>query len=134
MPEINALIIEGSGNITAPNTLTNNNINLCIKGSGNINAQVKATNLNTNIDGSGTIALSGTVASHYSGIKGSGKVAALDLATDQTNVNLTGSGDVEVNAQNSLAVIIKGSGNVYYKGNPNKSIQVKESGKVVQVP
>ena len=60
------------------------------------------------------------------------KVAALNLATDQTNLNLSGSGDVEVNAQPKLEVTIKGSGNVYYKGNPDKSIQIKGSGKIVQ--
>jgi hypothetical protein len=72
------------------------------------------------ISGSGKIQASGSADLVKTNISGSGKVLASDLQADRCDVRISGSGDVEINVKSELEANISGSGNVYYKGNPNK--------------
>jgi hypothetical protein len=54
---------------------------------------------------------------------GSGGIDALDLSTNLTRVEVSGSGQAEVNVQSELDAQIRGSGSVYYMGTPEKITQ-----------
>ncbi|MBD3239200.1 MAG: hypothetical protein GF331_01335, partial [Chitinivibrionales bacterium] len=63
-PDIDALAIDGSGDISVSGTLTGDDLSLSIDGSGDISARVEMTSVRTDIDGSGDISLSGEAGTH----------------------------------------------------------------------
>ena len=63
-------------------------------------------------------------------ISGSGDFRGQDLSTTSTSVVVSGSGDVDVRAEDELDVMISGSGSVRYGGDPSISKVVSGSGSV----
>ncbi|MDN5205254.1 head GIN domain-containing protein [Fulvivirgaceae bacterium BMA10] len=112
MPDIESLKLEGSGNIIAENDWNLDNLDLSISGEGN------AT-------------LTGTVENFNISLEGTGDVHAFDLESTNCSVNLSGMGNVEVFANNTLDVNIQGSGNVNYKGNPTVTSEISGIGSVI---
>lgn len=86
-------------------------ISIGLKGSGEIEAQGQATRQDIMIDGSG-------------------KVFNFDLLADDTNVEIEGSGKIEVDCVNTLDVRIEGSGTVCYRGNPILTNTIDGSGSI----
>lgn len=86
-------------------------------GSGNINCQV-TEEISIDLQGSGTIEAHGQVTRQDIKVDGSGKIFNFDLLADDTNIEIKGSAEIEVECINNLAVKIDGSGNVCYRGNP----------------
>jgi len=66
-------------------------------------------------------------------LTGSGSILAREFYTDNANVDLTGSGSVEVYTTDFLEVRLTGSGIVYYYGNPvNVVKEITGSGSVIK--
>lgn len=124
------LVITGSGNIFGTYNLTVDDLSFLISGSGNINFAATALNITSEISGSGNVQLSGTTLTHEAIISGSGSFHTYQLISDDTDINVSGSGDFEVFANNSLNINISGSGNIYYKGYPNINTNISGSGNV----
>ncbi len=57
---------------------------------------------------------------------------AFNLIAENADINISGSGNAEITANQLLKVKIAGSGNVYYKSNPVINLEVSGSGKVVK--
>ena len=96
-----------------------------LSGSGNMNiGAMSGTDLLINLPGSGDITAEGAVDHLTVNLLGSGHVDCHQLKARSANVTLTGSGDINVNATESLNASIVGSGNIRYEGNP---AQVKKS-------
>jgi hypothetical protein len=126
--------LNGSGSISNTDSLTASTVDLWISGAGSISLQrMRSSTINTYISGSGSISLAGQTGTLNSSVSGSGKTKAFDLAAQNTRIQVSGSGDSEVNAVQSLAVEISGSGNVYYRGTPSLSVSVSGSGRVIHV-
>lgn len=86
--------------------------------------QIIASNLNGDklqVDTNGSIqgSLAGKVNKLNVQVSGSGKIDASKLVAEDVNVRLTGSGQIKVNATDSLNSKITGSGTIAYSGNPN---------------
>jgi len=128
-PMIDYATISGSGSIQSTNSFTDTtNVYLTISGSGSIFMNTTAHIIESNISGSGFIHLGGSAFEHRINISGSGDIRAFDLATTNTYVKISGSGNSEVWATNYLDVIISGSGSVYYRGNPQINVNISGSG------
>ena len=64
-------------------------------------------------------------------ISGSGDFSGFDLNADNTEVSISGSGNVEVVSNSSIKAYVSGSGDVDYKGNPDKEdTKVSGSGRI----
>ncbi len=70
------------------------------------------------LTGSGEIELWGIAQVGDLNISGSGKIKALHLEQDECSASITGSGDMYVFVYDYLDVNITGSGNIFYRGNP----------------
>jgi hypothetical protein len=97
---------------------------------GDIN-NINNSTFDVGIHGSGKLHLngkSGTVNIHTSG---SSKIDATSLISENSDIQINGSGNMQVYVTNSLGVQINGSGTVKYKGEP-KSVnqQINGSGKI----
>jgi Putative auto-transporter adhesin, head GIN domain len=123
------LAIDGSGSIAADD-LRADRVSLAIDGSGDIDVAVDAAELRSRIDGSGEIRISGTAGEHAIGIDGSGDIDAIALATATTRIEIDGSGNCAVAADQVLEVQIDGSGAVSYCGDPRVDERIDGSGSV----
>ncbi|MCU7548371.1 DUF2807 domain-containing protein [Chitinophagaceae bacterium LB-8] len=133
-PSFSSIEVAGSGNITSQSKVHGDNkLNLEIKGSGDIRLDVDAPNIDATIAGSGSISLNGTTQNFEADIKGSGDVRSFNLLSENTNVDIAGSGNAEVFASKQLNVEIKGAGDVRYKGTAAVNQKIMGSGSVKQV-
>lgn len=134
-PSIKGLAVAGSGTITAPETLTLENLGLEVAGSGLITlAQLTCADLKNEIAGSGKLTL-GIVqaASIRNEIAGSGDIDVAGLKCTEVNNEIAGSGNIVLNNVNVKNVHseIAGSGNITVRGDvENHSEDIVGSGKV----
>ncbi len=134
-PDVEALGVNGSGNIYALNDVHSNSMRLKVNGSGNITL-TKYTGLafSANISGSGDVTVNGgEVKTEDLHISGSGTISMPGLIADDVTTNTSGSGDMTVHANKTLNVRISGSGNVYYTGYPAVYTSISGSGKVTHL-
>jgi Putative auto-transporter adhesin, head GIN domain len=130
MPHVEALGINGSGNIKCNMLAESDLIRLRINGSGSIELEAKSDKIKSNINGSGDIKLAGQSLNLNSTINGSGDINAIGLKTENVNISIRGSGDVSVYASERLDIEIFGSGDVEYKGNAKVKQTIYGSGSV----
>jgi hypothetical protein len=132
MSEIRELNISGSGMIYGENEFNIDQLKLRISGSGDIDLALAESNaVDSKISGSGRIKLSGVTEDFTLKISGSGDYRAFDLDAQDGVVDISGSGDAEVTANDELRIKISGSGDVYYRGTPDLSIDISGSGDVI---
>lgn len=133
VPDLRALSITGSGTITGGSNFNVQDMKLEIGGSGEITLNLNGQNITTGIAGSGSVNLTGSAVSHKISIAGSGDVNAYDFEVLNTSVEVAGSGDVQLNTTGLLEVSIAGSGNVNYKGEPERvKSDIAGSGELVK--
>jgi hypothetical protein len=133
IPNIYALKISGSGNIILKDIILSNELYLNISGSGEIIGNIECNRIETKISGSGGIRLSGKCEEALIEISGSGNYECIDLEIINANVEISGSGDVNITAINSLNGKISGPGNVMYKGNPEIQFENSGKGKIIAI-
>lgn len=98
---------------------------LTLSGSGDASVSgVSGNEVAFSISGSGDITASGNTGRLDAQIEGSGDMGLESLETSDAHVRIDGSGDAHVVARQSLDVEINGSGDVRYRGNPDKLRQV----------
>jgi putative autotransporter adhesin-like protein len=131
IPEIKELNISGSGMIYGENDFAVGDLRLRISGSGDIDLIVDANDIDSKISGSGKIKLGGTTNRFKLAISGSGDYRTFDLGSEDGEIEISGSGDAEVNVSDELDIDISGSGDVYYKGAPALRIDISGSGNVI---
>lgn len=133
IPTVKFVEVAGSGNIWVDAFSNLSDLTLSISGSGNIGTgylDLGQDKLTAEISGSGTIEVDGLAESSYVEIAGSGDYEGFGLSTMYTTVDISGSGNVEVNASNDLDIDIAGSGSVSYKGQPSLNTTISGSGDV----
>ena len=119
-PTFNHVSVSGSGNIRGENTIQGKTMYLGVSGSGKLDLDIKTVDLETKISGSGNIDLTGSARNTELAVSGSGNLNAEDLSSENCEVRISGSGNCRVNVDGSLESRVSGSGNVYYRGNPDK--------------
>jgi hypothetical protein len=119
MVETRGFTIAGSGTIHSESPFSPQELYLAIAGSGNISMNARAHKIWSSIAGSGNIHLTGKSEYHNITIAGSGSIEALDLFVSSYDIQIPGSGECRVYVEDSLNVVIAGSGKVYYRGNPS---------------
>jgi len=131
LPKLEGIEINGSGNISIPDTFIVQQIKIEINGSGDISGKFIAAKIKAEISGSGSITLNGSADKQDLEIQGSGNIQTQSLICNSANIEVKGSGDVYVYAIKNLDVEVAGSGTVHYKGKPQVNSKVTGSGKVV---
>lgn len=133
VPEINALIVSGSGDLVNEGPINARILSLTCSGSGNIVLNdLKSERLKANISGSGGVTVSGAdkAVDLSVNISGSGGFRGENFETADVMVRVSGSGGASVNCTNSLVARVAGSGDIRYRGNPRIDSSIAGSGKV----
>jgi len=124
---INGVSLSGSGKIVGNRILKTDHFEIALSGSGDIALVLEANSVKTSMSGSGDITLSGNTNNLEVSISGSGDIKAYNLIADIVDATVSGSADVEVTANKSINAKVSGSGDIDYRGNPEK-IDTKVSG------
>lgn len=134
-PQVNSLLLSGSGSINVLSPFHPVNLDLLVSGSGNISMnEVTTRDIKATISGSGSItAGSGTADNEQLNISGSGDIDLLEIKVVSATTQSSGSGTMHVQPSTSLNVKISGSGNVYYKGSPSVTTSISGSGNVIKL-
>jgi hypothetical protein len=126
---ITLLDLSGSGSIDAEN-IANTSITLNLSGSGKIKSQLKVEKLKALVSGSGDIEVWGTAGNSELSVSGSGNIKSFMLSQQKCSAAITGSGNINLSAEQSLEAKISGSGSVFYKGKPKVNSHIIGSGKI----
>lgn len=130
-PNIQALTVNGSGDIISKSTIQSTELSMDVRGSGDIKVEVDCQSMNSSIKGSGDIMVKGKTEKQTASVIGSGDYTASDLTSENAKVTVNGSGDIVINVSESLEAKVNGSGDISYSGNPsNVDKQVNGSGDI----
>jgi hypothetical protein len=133
-PDFREISVSGSGKIKSNGKITGSSeLSADVSGSGDILLEVDAPKVSTQISGSGSTTMRGTTRDFSIDINGSGDVHCFELLAENTELDISGSGDAEVYASKTLDVEIAGGGDVQYKGNAAVKQNISGSGKVRKV-
>lgn len=133
-PDFNNIDVSGSGKIKSNGKIiSTTQLSADVSGSGDILLDADAPRIQTQISGSGSSTIKGTTRDFSARISGSGDVHCFELLSENTEIDIAGSGNAEVYASKTLDVDIAGSGDVRYKGNPTIKQNTAGSGSVKKV-
>ncbi len=118
--DLNEISVTGSGDLWTLDKIEANKMQIHVTGSGNINLELDVDELEGKITGSGDINLKGRSITLECSVTGSGDFDADYLVAENVDARVSGSGDIMVYAKNSLKASVYGSGDIVYKGNPEK--------------
>jgi len=124
---VNAVALSGSGDIVGKTTIKTDNFKTAMSGSGDITLDVEANSIDAAMSGSGDITLNGSARNFEATVSGSGDIKAYGLEADNVDATVSGSADIKVTANKMLKARVSGSGDISYRGNPDK-VDTKSSG------
>lgn len=127
---INSLTLAGSGDINVSGTIHTEKLTNTISGSGSISLEMNVRNYVALISGSGEIKAAGKAEKSLVSIAGSGEFHGESLKSDEADLKLSGSGDIDIFVNKNLKAAISGSGDIRYGGNPNVSYTKSGSGSI----
>jgi hypothetical protein len=129
--EIEGLEVEGSGNMSVPDTFVVSNLKIEMGGSGSLIGKFIAEKVESEIKGSGNVSLAGSANKQEAEVSGSGLLNAKSLPCNEATISVNGSGNASIYAIKSLEATVNGSGVIRYRGKPSVNSHVNGSGKVV---
>lgn len=123
--------VEGSGDVEVTGAAGADAVVVSVAGSGDVDLpDVAAAQTTVRVEGSGEVELAGTTDALEIEVAGSGSVDAEELRAGDVRVQVEGSGTTDVHAEDRLEVLISGSGDVRYSGDPEVREHVEGSGRV----
>lgn len=129
-PVLKGLSISGSGRIKT-GSFVSDKFDIAISGSGDIDTEISTDIMKANVSGSGTIYLEGDATVCEFVISGSGKIKSYDFPHRNCQAVISGSGDMFVNASETIDARISGSGRVFYISYPVIHTSISGSGAVI---
>ena len=118
--DISSVSLAGSGDVWNEDTIKSNSLDVSLAGSGDMVLEVEANTVEGSLAGSGDMTLKGNTNDLTVKLAGSGDIDAFGLQANNIKASIAGSGDISVVSNKSLYARVSGSGDIEYKGNPDK--------------
>ncbi|MBL7814055.1 MAG: DUF2807 domain-containing protein [Saprospiraceae bacterium] len=132
-PDVWEITNASSGKICTDNWHNfKNELRVVNSGSGDVILKGDADVAKVTISGSGEVELDGDGTELHATLTGSGNLFAFDFDVSEANVQVTGSGDAEIDVSRLLEAWVSGSGDVIYEGSPRVVSTVSGSGQVLR--
>jgi hypothetical protein len=112
VPQLSAAKLAGSGNMTLAFDAPEQPLDLYLSGSGDLRFNGTTAALGAYLSGSGDVRLEGETSDADLKLSGSGSIRGQRLAASSATIELSGSGDVSANVQDSVSVALSGSGEI----------------------
>jgi hypothetical protein len=130
-PDLDGFSVSGSADVTAFDTLQGDQLKLDVSGSGSITLKkIDFGTINAEISGSGNLRLQGIADDLVFEVSGSGDLHTLDCPVEKADIEISGAGTARCAVSTLLKGDISGSGEIYYRGNPEVKVSVSGSGSV----
>lgn len=113
--------------------LTGEVMEISLEGASSVTGKANGNSLKIEVVGSGDVKLTGVSKALKISIAGSGDIQTNELAADEVQVEIAGSGTVRIQAKKTLDVSIAGSGDVSYTGEATVEQSIAGSGSVRQM-
>jgi len=131
---LKSLGLAGSGNIYVTGMIKSDRFSLEISGSGNFEGAVQANKIEVDQSGSSNVRITGAAQEGSFSTSGSGNVMGYDMAVDNCEIDISGSGNIQITANKEISASTSGSGNVSYKGSAQvRSVSSSGSGRIRKV-
>lgn len=136
IPNLKASKLIGSGSMIINDFSEQEDLSINITGSGDmtLNKFEGITNLDVSIQGSGDFNATqyiSTLEKLDLNIAGSGSYLGYNISSEESNINIVGSGNAQITAINTLIARISGGGNISYKGSPTITQNIIGSGRLI---
>ena len=118
--DIDQVGLTGSGDLWNKDIITADAFVAHLSGSGDMTLTLNTQSADGKLAGSGNLIFKGSTNSLGVSVAGSGDFQGFEFEANHTTVSVSGSGDAEVVSNQSLKARVAGSGNIEYKGNPEK--------------
>ena len=129
--DVSYLAVTGSGDLDSKDVVDSPNLDVNVTGSGDIRLDVNTGNLDAKVTGSGDILLKGKAVDTEVSVSGSGDFKGESLDSQTADVKVSGSGDIKISVSEDLKARVNGSGDVRYRGNPERrDTKVSGSGSI----
>lgn len=129
--DISSVSLAGSGDLWNEDKITTSDFDVSLAGSGDVILNVEASSVKGSLAGSGDLTLKGSTNDLTAKLAGSGDIHGFGLQANNTEVSLAGSGDIRVVSNKAIKARVSGSGDIEYKGNPDKKdTKVSGSGSI----
>jgi len=102
MPQLDKIIIRGSGDVIGSGVIKGNTLDIVLLGSGDIRLDVDYDTINIKMIGSGDVTLKGQCKMINATLTGSGDLRIPELHYDQSRFNSTGSGEIWSNGRKEV--------------------------------
>ena len=132
---LNGLHLSGAGDIRLENEVNARNMKIEISGAGDLKADsLYCENIHLHISGAGKAEIAGAATKAAFQISGAGDVDAFHFLAEELDCRISGAGDMEVFVTKTLSASISGTGNLNYRGNPERvNTSVSGTGKIKKV-
>ena len=125
--DVRAVSMSGSGDVRGKTKLVSDYMEVVMSGSGDMELEIESDEMDVTLSGSGDMGLEGSCGKLQVRVSGSGDVNAYGLSAREVEAVVSGSADIEVTATEFIKARVSGSGDIHYRGNPEK-IDSKTSG------
>ena len=130
-PKLSAVSVSGSVRFNGIDKINTSKFTLGVSGSAKINGTYECNKFDADISGSSEIAVSGTAKEMSVTISGSVNFSGSEFQTNNANVRVSGSGNINIWVLDYLKARISGSGRVTYRGNPKIDYTGSGSGRLI---
>ncbi len=131
LPVLKSVILDSTGEIMGQNRFTNNELDIIVDGTGDIQMDVMASKINITNDSTGELILKGKSKELDINLLGTGDIYLFDLDAQFANIFSDGTGEVETRVSDRIEVRIEGTGDVFFKGNPERSLEDNGPGELI---
>jgi hypothetical protein len=128
--ECDAVSINISGSGETEGNIKSGRVSANISGSGNMKGNINCDIFSVRISGSGKMTINGNAGESDINISGSGDIFGSAFMTNNANIGISGSGNVNIWAVDYIKANISGSGGITYRGNPKIDFSGSGSGRI----
>lgn len=126
-PSFQSIKSQGTGKLSSGTPLIGEELSISNQGTGEINLPLNFIKINVDNSGTGSIRLKGETKDVKINNQGTGDILADELRANNATVSSQGTGNVHLQAHQSLDVKLQGTGDVIYTGEP-QDIQQSNQG------
>ncbi len=133
-PKLDGFYASGACSIIGQNKITaDGDVDIHLSGSCDVTLDLKTPKISADLSGASTLSLKGETKDLDIDGSGSTDIKCFDLMTENTRIDISGSGDAEVHASVKIDIELSGSASVKYKGSASVNQNVSGSASVKKV-
>jgi len=128
--ELRLLKINGAATLDATDVIQGKELEINVSGAVDGTMEVDVACLNVYCSGAATLNLSGRSGCANYEVDGAATIKAYDLRSDEVEIDVRGTGNAQLYADESLNIKVSGMANIDYKGNPRMTKSMRGMGSV----